>query len=85
MNDTYNEIVGWSIYNIFEPPKCAATTKIVKEMVVLHNYIQDASIAPFVLKIFFLLPKLFFQKHQNRRERESGHKKSGSVAGQQTI
>lgn len=73
VNNTYNEIVGWSTYNLFEPPKCSATTKIVKEMVVLlHSYIQDAPLAPFVLKIFFLLPKLFFQKtHRNSKTGEN--------------
>ena len=73
VNDTYIEIVGWSTCNLFEPPKCAATTKIVKEMVVLlHSYIQDAPLAPFVLKIIFLLPKLFFQKtHRNAKISEN--------------
>ena len=68
VNDTFNEIVGWPTYNLFEPPKCAATTKIVKEMVVLlHSSIQNAPLTPFVLKIF-LLPKLFFQKtHRNNK------------------
>lgn len=28
VSNTYLEIVGWSAHNLFEPPKCAATTKI---------------------------------------------------------
>lgn len=67
VKDTYREIVGWSAHNLFEPPKCAATTKIAKEMVVLLNeYIQDTPFAPHALKIFFMLPKLFFQRTHNK-------------------
>ncbi|KAK3891111.1 hypothetical protein Pcinc_004980 [Petrolisthes cinctipes] len=67
VSNTYLEIVGWSAHNLFEPPKCAATTKIAKEMVILLNqYIQDTPFAPHALKIFFMLPKLFFQRTHNR-------------------
>ena len=60
---TYLEIAGWSANNLFEPPKCAATTEMIKEMtVLLNNYNQDTPLAPLALKIFFIFPKLFLQK-----------------------
>ena len=59
----YHEIIGWSTANLFEPPKCAATTTITKEMaVLLTNYNQNTFLAPFALKLTFIMPKLFFQK-----------------------
>ena len=73
VDNTYREIVGWSANNLFEPPKCAATTKLIKEMVfLLNNYNQDTPLAPLALKIFFILPKLFFQKtHKKSKTREN--------------
>ena len=63
VDDTYLEIVGWSANNLFLPPKCAATTNIIREMVgLLNNYNQDTPLAALALKTFFILPKLFFQK-----------------------
>ena len=63
VDKAYHEIVGWSTGNLFEPPKCAATTTITKEMtVLLTNYNQDTPLAPFALKLTFIMPKLFFQK-----------------------
>ena len=63
VNETYQEVVGWSAGNLFEPPKCAATTKVAKEMAALiTSFTQDKPLAPYALKIFFVLPKLFFQK-----------------------
>ena len=60
---TYREIVGWTANNFFEPPKCTATTKLIKEMIILlNNYNHDTPLAPLALKMFFILPKLFFQK-----------------------
>lgn len=63
VDETYLEIVGWPASNLCEPPRCAATVKIVKEMAtLLNNFTQDTPYAPFALKVLFLLPKLIFQK-----------------------
>ncbi|KAG0724430.1 hypothetical protein GWK47_005129 [Chionoecetes opilio] len=69
VNNTYLEIVGWSANNLFEPPKCTAMTKLIKEMVgLINNYNLDTLFAPHALKVIFLLPKLFFQKtHQKAK------------------
>ena len=68
VDKTYLEIVGWSVNNLFEPPKCTATTKIIKEMVFLINsYNQNTPLAPLALKIFFILPKLLFQKKNSQK------------------
>ena len=67
VDDTYLEIAGWSANNFFQPPKCTATTNIIKEMVVLlNNYNQNTPMAALALKTFFILPKLFFQKPHNK-------------------
>ena len=73
VDNTYREIVGWSTNNLFEPPKCAATTNVVKEMTaVVNNYNRDNPLAPFALETLFLLPKLFFQKtHSNMKSNEN--------------
>ena len=73
VNRTYLETVGWPASNLFEPPKCAATAKIAKEMaILLNNFTQDTPYAPFALKVIFLLPKLFFQKtHQKAKMSEN--------------
>ena len=63
VNNAHREIARWSANNIFEPPKCAATTQIIREMVILlNNYNQDTPLAALALKMFFIIPKLFFQK-----------------------
>ncbi|KAG0722346.1 hypothetical protein GWK47_006083 [Chionoecetes opilio] len=69
VNNTYHEIVGWSANNHFELPKCTAITKITKDMVgLINDYNLDTLFAPYALKVFFLLPKLFFQKtHQKAK------------------
>lgn len=67
MNKAYQEIIGWSSNNLFEPPKCAATTTLVKEMATLINaYTQDTPLAPYALHIVFLLPKLVLQKTHSK-------------------
>ena len=73
VNGTYLETVGWPATNLFEPPKCAATGKIAKEMAaLLNNFTQDTPYAPFALKALFLLPRLFFQKtHQKAKMSEN--------------
>ena len=70
---TYSEIVGWTANNLFEPPKCTATKRIINEMVVLlNNYNRDTHLAPLALKMFFILPKLFFQKtHKKSKTSEN--------------
>ena len=73
VNDTYLEVVGWSALNLFEPPKCGATTTIIKEITtLLINYIRDTTLAPLSLKIMFTLPHLFFQKtHPKTKQAEN--------------
>lgn len=73
VNNTYTELVGWSTCHLFDPPKCAATNKIVQEMVILlNNYLQESPLAPYAMKLFFTLPKLFFQKtHRNAKVAEN--------------
>ena len=73
LDNTYSEIVGWSTGNFFEPPKCEATANAIKEMVVLlNNCNQDSPLAALALKVFFILPKLLFQKiHTKARVREN--------------
>ena len=63
VTETYQEIVGWSSNNLFEPPNCAATNKVARELAALINcYVLDKPFAPYALHVFFLLPKLFFQR-----------------------
>ena len=73
VNETYLEIVGWQASNLFEPPRCTATATAAKEMAaILNNFNQDTPLAPFALKAFFILPKLFFQKtHQKSKTSEN--------------
>ncbi|KAG0729425.1 hypothetical protein GWK47_030355 [Chionoecetes opilio] len=55
VNNTYHEIVGWPANNNFEPPKCTAMTKIIKEMVgLINDYNLDTLFVPYALKVLFL-------------------------------
>ena len=73
VNKTYQEAVRWSANNLFEPPKCTATTNVAKEMAEIINcYTQDKPFAPYALKTLFSLPKLFFQKtHRKSKTSEN--------------
>lgn len=67
IHKTYQEAVGWHGSNLFEPPKCAATTTVAKEMAALINcFTQDKPLAPYALMTFFVLPKLLFQKTHSK-------------------
>lgn len=63
LDNTYHEVAGWPTGKLFEPPRCAATTNIAKEMTgLVTNYVNDTPLAPFALKILFIMPKLLLQK-----------------------
>lgn len=73
VDDTYHEVAGWCASNLFEPPKCGATTTVIKEMVtLLNNYMQDTPLQPIAMKAFFIFPHLFLQKtHQKTKQVEN--------------
>ena len=72
VDNTYKEIMGWPVNNMFVPPVCAATGEIIEEMTrLIQNYVRDTELAPHALKIMFIMPKLFFQKtYRNSSNRE---------------
>ncbi|XP_076047439.1 uncharacterized protein LOC143028975 [Oratosquilla oratoria] len=70
LDDTYNRIIAFSPGNLFTPPKCNASKRLIEEMTnLLRAYINSSLYAPMVFKTLAILPHLTCQ----RTHRKSKH------------
>ena len=72
-NNTYKEVVAFSPANLFVPPSCNATKRIIEEKSrLIKEYVNASPIAHIALKTLAIIPHLFFQRtHKNAKKSDN--------------